>query len=284
LQVGRRYLNEDQFIDADQEEAAFTPSPADQQIKKDTGYYRVLDETADPFTNPRPSYYHNSIGGYSAAKLGLYQDIIERQISKGNMQVLNMLNAKYFIQQDPSNGQPVARVNEGALGAAWLVKTLVFAKNADEEMHILDKLNTKDSAVIDNRFKAAVTSQPVYDSAASITLQKNMNDTIVYTTTAQTPQFAVFSEIYYPHGWNAYLDGKKADYVRVDYLLRGMPVPAGNHTIEFRFEPNSYFAGWRIQLWCNIILCILVLAGVGIEVLKKKKTLPSALPQPDENS
>jgi len=273
LLVGHRYLNEDQFIDADQEEAAFTPSAADQQIKRDTGYYRVLDETGNPFSDPRASYYHNSIGGYSPAKLGLYQDLIERQISKGNMQVLNMLNAKYFIQQDPSNGQPVARVNEGALGAAWFVKTLVFAKNADDEMHILDKLNTKDSAVIDDRFKADVASQPVYDSAATITLQKNGNDTIVYTTTAQAPQFAVFSEVYYPHGWNAYLDGKKAGYVRVDYLLRGMPVPAGNHTIEFRFEPNSYYTGWSLTLWTNIIILVFVLAGVGFEVLKKKKTL-----------
>lgn len=273
LQVGRRYLNNDRFVDADQEEASFTPSAADLQIKKDPGYFRVLDETGgNPFVDPRASYYHNSLGGYSPAKLGLYQDLIERQLTKGNMQAYNMLNTKYFIQQDPTNGQPVARLNEGALGAAWFVKTLVFAKNADDEMHILDKLNTKDSAVIDERFKAAAGSQPSFDSTASIKLQRNVNDTIVYTTTAAAPQFAVFSEIYYPHGWTAYIDGKEAAYVRTDYVLRGMPVPAGNHTIEFRFAPASYYNGYRLSLWLNIIVCILLLAAIGLELVKKKKT------------
>jgi hypothetical protein len=273
LQVGRRYLNDDHFMEAETVETAYSPTAADIEIKKDAGYYRVYDESGgNAFVDARTSYFHNSLGGYSPAKLGLYQDIIERQLSKGNMQVFNMLNTKYFIQQDPTNGQPVARTNPGALGAAWLVKTLVFAKNADDEMHILDKLNTKDSAVIDERFKAAAGSQPVYDSTATISLQKNLNDTIVYNTQSQSPQFAVFSEIYYPYGWNVWLDGKKAEHIKVDYLLRGMPVPAGRHTIEFRFEPSSYYTGWKLAFWLNIFLCILALGGIAVEVLKKKKT------------
>jgi len=272
LMVGRRYLNDDNFVEADQNEAVYTPTPADQQIMKDTGYYRVLDESGgNPFVDSRTSYYHNSLGGYSPAKLGLYQDIIDHQISKNNIQVLNMLNTKYVIVQNPSNGQPSVQINPGALGAAWFVKTLVFAKNADDEMHTLDKLNTKDSAVIDERFKAQVTAQPVYDSGAVITIQKNMNDSIVYTSNAASPQFAVFSEIYYPHGWEAYIDGQKTDYVRVDYVLRGMPVPAGKHTIEFRFAPKSYYTGNAISLWVNILLCVLLLAGIGVTLLKKKE-------------
>ncbi len=271
LQVGRRYLSDDNFMDADQNEAIYTATAIDQDINKDTGYYRVLDMTVNPFVDARTSYFHDSIGGYSPAKLGLYQDIIDRQISKNNRQVLNMLNTKYFIVQNPSNGQPMKEENPGALGPAWFVKALVYARNADDEMHILDNLNTKDSAVVDDRFKSVAATQPVYDSTASITMQKNMNDTIVYTTQAATPQFAVFSEIYYPFGWDAYIDGKKTDYARVDYILRGMAVPAGKHTIEFKFEPASYYTGNTISLCVNILLCVLLLAAIGVTFLKKKE-------------
>jgi hypothetical protein len=271
VQIDRRYLNDDNYIEAEQNDNPFTPSTADQMISRDTGYYRVLDQTGgNPFVDSRASYFHNSLGGYSPAKLGLYQDIIERQLNKGNMHVFNMLNTKYFIVQDQTSGQPVAQKNPDALGPAWFVKTLVFARDADDEMHILDKLNTRDSAVVDLRFKSIASSQPVYDSTATITLQKNMNDSVIYISNAPTPQFAVFSEIYYPHGWDAYIDGQKADYGRVDYILRGMPVPAGKHTIEFKFLPKTYYTGSKISLWTNILVCILLLAGIGITLRKKK--------------
>ncbi|HSC36492.1 MAG TPA: YfhO family protein, partial [Chitinophagaceae bacterium] len=271
LQVDRRYLSSDNYAEAEQSQDNFPATAADLEIKKDTGYYRVLDQSGgNPFVDPRASYFHNSLGGYSPAKLGLYQDIIEHQLRKSNMQVYNMLNTKYFIVQNPANGQPMAQLNPGALGAAWFVKGIVFARNADDEMRRLDNLNTKDSAVIDERFRPQVTTQPVYDSTAFIRLEWNKNDSIQYVSASSTPQFAVFSEIYYPFGWNAYIDGKETDHVRVNYLLRGMPIPAGRHTIDFRFEPKTYYTGNKISLWVNILMCFLLLGGIGLSVWKKK--------------
>ncbi|MBS1562925.1 MAG: YfhO family protein, partial [Bacteroidetes bacterium] len=273
LLVAHRYIHSDSFDEPDQADA-FPATAADTEIGRDTGYYRVFDLSGgDPFVDPRASYFHNSLGGYSPAKLGLYQDIIERQLTKNNMQVLNMLNTKYFIQQNPSNGQLMAQQNPGANGPAWFVKGIVYAKNADEEMGMLDHLNTKDSVVVDNRFKSIAAAQPVYDSAASIVLEKNVNDTIVYKTKAATPQFAVFSEVYYPHGWEALIDGKKTDYARVDYLLRGMPVPAGEHTIEFRFAPASYYNGGKITLALDSLFWLALLIGIA-GLFRKKKEQP----------
>jgi len=277
LQVAHRYLNADSFMEEEQNDSAFIPSAADLQIKQDTSYYRVLDLTSNPFVDSRASYFHNSLGGYSPAKLGLYQDVIDSQLSRNNMQVYDMLNTKYFIQANPANGQPVAQQNPGALGPAWLVKTIVYAQNANEEMRILNHLNPRDSVVVDQRFKSIAAAQPVYDSSASITLQKNSNDTIVYTTQALTPQFAVFSEIYYPKGWNAYLDGQKTDYARVDYLLRGMPVPAGKHTIEFRFEPASYYTGGRISSALDCLFWALLLTGIGVSAWKARRRQNTAV-------
>lgn len=271
LSVANRYLNNNSFNEASDVEGAFNPSPAVQQILADkSGFFRVFDETAEqgPFQDSKISYHLNSIGGYSPAKLALYQDIIERQLSRGNMNVFNMLNTKYFIAQNPQNGQVIAQLNPGALGNCWFVKAIVFAKNADEEMKILDSLNTKDSAVIDIRFKTAVGNQPLYDSNATIVLKENLNDKVVYESNAASDQFAVFSEVYYPHGWNVTIDGKPSDYARVNYTLRGLAVPAGKHTIEFSFEPRSAIISDQISKWCNILFFVLLIGSI-IWLIKK---------------
>lgn len=270
LAVGKRYLNSNSFVEETDFDAAFIPNAADINIKTDNSYFRVFDQTVgNPFADTRASYHHHSVGGYNAAKLALYQDIIERQLTRGNMNVFNMLNTKYFIVPDQATQQPVARLNVDANGPAWFVKSIQFAKNADEEMSVLDNLNTKDSAVIDQRFQQAAGAQPSFDSSATIRFVENLNDKISYTTSAATNQFAVFSEVYYPHGWNAYIDGKKTEHVRVNYVLRGMPVPAGNHTIEFRFEPTSVIVGDKITLWSCIIIILLLLAAIFLEFRKK---------------
>ena len=268
--IATRYLSYKNYAELSVAEAAFNTNPAIEKIKADPNHNNVRVFDQSDFSSSTISYYFNSIGGYSPAKLGLYQDIIANQITKGHINVLNMLNAKYFIVQNSASAPPDAQINPGALGNCWFVKGFSIAKNADEEMKVLDNLDTRDSAVIDERFKAIAGNQPVYDSTAKIVLKENLNDQITYESKASSNQFAVFSEIYYPHGWEAFIDGKKVDYCRVNYILRGMPVPAGAHTIEFRFEPRSVILGDKITMWFNILIYLMLIAGIVLEIRKKK--------------
>lgn len=265
INVDMRYLNKENYVTEEDFLAPYNATAADMQIKTDTSYYRVVDQTAgNPFDgNARASYHHNSVGGYSAVKMGLYQDLVDRQLSQGNMKVFNMLNAKYFITVDPSSNQAVPQLNSGAYGPVWFVKNVRFVKNADEEMDALTTLNSRDSAVADQREQTKVTVQPVYDSTATIALVKNMNDEILYTSNAATNQFAVFSEIYYPYGWKAYIDGKETPIVKVNYLLRGLNVPAGKHDIRFEFKPESYEKGNTLMLVGGIISLLVIAAWLG---------------------
>jgi len=271
LAVGRRYLSEESFVDAAEYEGQLAPSAANTRIKADPEKnFRVLDQTAgDPFQDSRASYFHNSVGGYSPAKLGLYQDLIENQLQKGNLQVYSMLNTKYFIQSNPANGQPEARINPGAFGPVWLVKSIHYVKDGNEEMKALDSVNVRDTAIIQQKYQPLVKSAPVEDSTAKIQLVDNLNDRITYKFSSKTNQFAVFSEIYYDKGWDAYIDGNKTDIVRVDYVLRGLSVPAGDHNIEFRFEPKSYKLGNKITTWSGILGCLLMLFAVVVSLRKK---------------
>jgi hypothetical protein len=262
LTVGRRYLNENNFVDPSEFDNAFAMTDADKMIKQDNGYYRVFNTTGD-FTNESvTSYHHNSIGGYHPAKLQIYQDLIENQIGKNNIQVLNMLNTKYFIIQNPQNGQPVAQMNPGNFGPCWLVKGIKYVENGKEEMKALDSTDLRDTAVVQMKFKSLIPNAPVYDSASSIKLIENKNDIINYESQANSNQFAVFSEIYYTAGWNAFIDGKKAEIVKTNYALRGLAIPAGTHKIEFRFEPYSYKLGDRLDLIAAILTYLIVFGGL----------------------
>lgn len=273
LAVGARYLSQDNYSDAADFDANLSPSPADLQIKNDPDKsFRVFDESSQsPFEDAKASYHHNSLGGYSPAKLGLYQDLIENQLTKGNMQVFNMLNAKYFIQRNPQTGQPQAALNAAAFGPCWLVKAFHYVKDGNEEMKALDSINVRDTAIIQQQFASKIKFMPVADSTATIKLTENDNDKLTYEFNAATNQFAVFSEIYYDKGWDVFLDGNKADYCRVDYVLRGMAVPAGKHTIVFRFEPKSFATGNAISTWSSLILYLLLIGAIVIEFRKKKK-------------
>ncbi len=271
ITVSSRYLNKSKYATPEDYLSGFTPTAADNQIKSDTSYFRVFDQAGgDPFQDSRTSYFHNSVGGYSPAKLGLYNDLIEHQLSKGNMEVFNMLNTKYFIVGGQNN-QPMAQMNPGANGPVWFVKTLKYVNNADEEMLALDSLHSKDTAVLDKREKSKVTAEPVFDSSASIQLIKNLNDNITYQSKAATNQFAVFSEIYYPNGWKAYIDEKETPIVKVDYAFRGLNIPAGNHTIRFTFAPPSYNLGNTLSLIAGIISLISLLICAFLLFRQTKK-------------
>lgn len=272
LPVGKRYLNEDNFLEPEQNESTFAPSPADLQILQDKDpHYRVFNLTTDPFTDAITSYHHESIGGYHAAKLSIYQDLIENQLAKQpmNMQVVNMLNTKYFIVPD-STGRPVAQRNPEALGNAWLVKNIRYVKDAAEEMRALNSFNARDEAIVQEQFKGSIPFQPMADSTASIKMEKNENDVISYTFHASSNQFAVFSEVYYDRGWKAFIDGKEAPIVKTNYVLRGLAVPAGQHKIEFRFEPQSYIMGHRITGISQILLLAFFAIGIFMESRRRK--------------
>jgi hypothetical protein len=275
LAEGRVYLNEESFVEPGDYEATFNPSPADIEISKDSSKdFRVVDETAEWWQDSRASYHHNSLGGYSPAKLGLYQDIMDSQLLKGNMNVYNMLNTKYIIRRSPAGGQDQATLNPNAFGPCWLVKAIHYVKDGNEEMKALDSINVKDTVIIQRKFENVIKFMPVPDSTASINLIENLNDKISYKFSAKSNQFAIFSEVYYDKGWNAYLDGNPTNYCRVDYILRGMPVPAGEHTIEFRFEPKVYKLANSLSVWGSIVTFILLIAAVYVGWKKEKSSKP----------
>jgi Bacterial membrane protein YfhO len=267
MSEGKKYLSDDSYADTGNIDDSFVMSDADRQINADPEKnFRVLDiASGDPFVDAHTSYFHNSVGGYHPAKLALYNDIIERQLVKGNQMAYNMLNTKYVIRKGP-DGKEMAMLNNGAFGSCWLVSSIHFVNSADEDMAALDSINVRDTAIVENQYKDKISFMPVKDSSASISLIDNLNDKISYNFKSNTNQFAVFSEVYYDKGWNAFIDGKPAPYCRVDYVLRGMSVPAGHHTIEFRFEPQSYIMGNRISIWA-VLITYLLLIGAALEML-----------------
>ncbi len=279
LMVANRYLNKESYLESAEElkSTYFTPTPADQQILQDKDpHYRVHNlSTGQMFSGTAAitSYHHRNIGGYHPAKLRIYQDLIEVQLSKQqpNMDVLNMLDTRYVIVPAEKGQQSPVYKNNEALGAAWFIKHIKYVNGPVEEITALDHFGPQDTVVIDEANKAIGGNNPVWDSTATIQLTSYDNDTIRYTTNAVSPQFAVFSEIYYPAGWNAYIDGEKAAYTKVNYVLRGMPVPAGKHEIEFRFEPDSYRNGQK-YVYAGNALFILVLLGGAFSIWKYRKT------------
>lgn len=263
--VDKRYLGENKFQRETIAEA-FQPTQADQLILQDKDLdYRVLN-LANPFNEAQTSYFHKSIGGYHGAKLRRYQDLIERQISNNNQQVLNMLNTRYLITGDAK--QPVQR-NPGALGNAWFVSEVKTVLSPDEEMTALSTISPAMVAVVDaNKFpqqKAAT-----YDIAGStIALTNYSPNELKYRYNATQAGLVVFSEIYYADGWQAFIDGKPAPHIRADYVLRALQVPAGAHTIDFKFEPKSYAVGNGVSLVSSIILLLMLVGAIAYAVRRK---------------
>ena len=260
VQVNLRYVNEDDFKQARKIDKPFTASNADLQILKDKTHYRVANFAGDPFQDGRTSYFHKSIGGYHAAKMGRYQDLIEFQLQKQNIQIFNMLNVKYFIIP-VDNGKEEAQQNPDANGNAWFVNEVQYVKTANEEIKALDSLNTKKVAILKDHNSYGLEDSRKYDidSLATIKLTKYSLNALSYESFSNQNGFAVFSEIYYKDGWNAYIDGELKPHLNVNYVLRGLEIPAGKHSIEFRFEPKVIQTGSTISLLSYVFLLLIPL-------------------------
>jgi hypothetical protein len=260
--VNKRYLNDDHFARKRKVEIPYQVTAADQQILRDTDpNFRVFNQSVSTFNDASTSYFHKSIGGYHGAKLKRYQELIENHISKGNMAVLNMLNTKYFITP---KGQ--AQQNPAAMGNAWFVNTVNIVTNADAEIAALNGFNPSNTAIVDTRFSNQIINN-LDNTSANITLTEYKPNYLKYNSNSTIDGIAIFSEIYYDKGWNAYVDGKLSPHFRANYVLRGMQIPKGNHSIEFKFEPSIYKTGETISLASSIIL-LLLLAFVSFKEIK----------------
>ena len=260
LQVNLRYVNADDFTSARKVDRPFVATQADNEIRKDKTHYRVANFTTDPFQDGRTSYFHKSIGGYHAAKMGRYSDLIEYQIAKNNTEVLNMLNTKYFIFP-AEGGKDQVQINPEANGNVWFVDKVKVVDSANDEIKALDSLKTKTEVVLRDTNSYGFEDSHLYesDSIASIKLTEYSLEHLKYESKTTKPQFAVFSEIYYKDGWNAYVDGELTPHYQVNYVLRGMEVPAGEHIIEFKFEPKVIQTGSTISLISYLFLILIPL-------------------------
>ncbi|MCC6720644.1 MAG: hypothetical protein IT243_00450 [Bacteroidia bacterium] len=249
------------------------PNEADLEIMKDKSYYRVFDATSSAFNSARASYFHHSVGGYHAAKLRRFQEIVEWYITKNDLDIMNMLNVKYYIMQDQNTGKYFAQKNDSACGNAWFVNDIKIVNNSDEEIKQLGSINPAKTVLIDKRYKEQLNGlQPGFDSAAIIKFEKYHPDKLEYSYSTNKKQLVVFSEMYYNQtkGWNAYIDGKKTPHFRCDYILRGMVLPEGKHKLEFKFEPQNLNSSKNIALASNVVMYALLLTGIGSLFFKKK--------------
>ena len=268
VQVNLKYVNGDDFKEARSIDKPYKASTADLQILKDKSHYRVANFSTDPFQDGRTSYFHKSIGGYHAAKIGRYQDLIEFQLSKQNMQVYNMLNVKYFIIPG-DDGEEVAQQNPDANGNAWFVKNIKYVQTADQEIRALDSTLTKSTVVVnENNIHKKINFSTEVDSLAYIRLTEYSLNSLTYETSSKFDEFSVFSEIYYKNGWNAYIDGELQPYTNVNYILRGMEIPKGEHIIKFTFEPSVIKTGNTISL---ISYALMLLISISWFFYYKKK-------------
>ncbi len=266
--VDKKYVSAKDFVSKREIEVPFQATPVDLQILQDSSNYRVFEINGN-LSSARASFFHKSIGGYHAAKPRRMQQLFDYQIAKNNLEPLNFLNVKYLIQTD-KEGKEFPIANPEANGNAWFVNQIQLVSTADEEMKALDKLDSKKVAVINSKeFKFRKTAF-VKDSLASITLDLYQPNHLKYTSTNTSDGLAVFSEMYYKNGWNSYVDGNKVEHLRANYVLRALPIPAGKHTIEFKFEPKVVKTGSTIALLSSIGMVLLLVAGIYFD--RKKGT------------
>jgi len=294
--VDKRYLNNKNFVPKKQIEATFTKSKADEFILKDSDIsYRVLN-LENPFNDGYTPYFHKSIGGYHGAKLRRYQELIETHLSSNitniqqgfennptmqkfdsifaNQNIINMLNTRYIIYKP----EEIPLINMHTLGNAWFVYDYRIVENADQELEALKNLNPAVTAVINKQFAHLLTTIPRYVNDTLTVSQIKLIDykpnNLIYQSNVKQPQLAVFSEIFYEKGWQAYIDDKPVEHLRVNYILRALPVPEGKHKIEFKFVPNSYFTGKTVALASSIIIIILslgIIAKIMLDFMKEGK-------------
>ena len=267
--VDRRYVNNDDFVSARVMEQPFQKNGADEQILQDEGHFRVYD-IVNRGNPARASYFHNSIGGYHAAKPRRFQEIDDFYISQGDIGILNMMNVRYIVTQN-KNGGPYAQLNPYANGNAWFVENALMAETANDEIRLLDSLNSKTTAVINREFMNLIPAKKIVrDSTASIVLIDYKPEHLVYESSTKSEQLAIFSEVYYPKGWNAYINDQPAEYFRADYLLRAMSIPAGTNKIEFKFEPQVIETGSKISLGSSFLFVLIFVGGLYYKLRKKE--------------
>lgn len=271
--IGKRYLNNSYFISKKADKQLIAPTAANLQILEDPGYFRVLNLSVDPFNDATTSYFHKSVGGYHGAKLKKYQEIIERHISKSNMNVINMLNTKYLIQFTDDRTTTKAVLNPDALGNAWFIDSLLMVNSADEEINALSDFNPKRTAIIHKKYSSYIdqnTLSPA-DLKDSISLISYAPDELIYKSNTSGMRFAVFSEIFYPKGWKVFVDDAPVEHIQVNYILRGLKIPPGVHTIKFVFSPDSYIITTKISEISSFFIIFLVLGSIIFAYLNKKK-------------
>jgi len=293
--VAARYLNDKSFVTKEQNlQSIVAKTPADDEILKDPALdYRVLNLTVNTFNDAQTSYYHKSIGGYHGAKLKRYAELIDFHIDReldlfknkagkafandsllndlmGSLQVINMLNTKYFLIPGGDEQGNIPLANKQANGNAWFVSSLKTVASADSEIVGLFNVNTKTQAIVNQKYQSELGLKSTYNSGGTIKLLSYKPNNLQYESYNSQEGFAVFSEIYYPKGWNAYIDGQLKPHANVDYVLRGLNIPAGKHKIEFKFEPQSYKTGGTIALIGSILVLLTVAFGI---YLNKKNTV-----------
>ncbi len=270
--VDLRFLSSDNFVSTQRNRV--TASAADKAIMQDTDPgYRVLNLTVSPFNDATTSYFHRSVGGYHGAKLARYQDLIDRYLSRVDDGVLDMLNTRYLIVQG-KEGQPEPRIRTTANGAAWFVDSLVYVPTAQAEIDALETIDTKTTAVIaakDETLTAGIAqAAPGADSTRTIALTEYRPNYLKYEYTAPEKSAAVFSEIFYDHGWTAYVDGEETPYFRADYILRAMTLPAGTHTVEWRFRAPGWTTVEGVTLAASLAILLGAIAAL-VYCFRKKK-------------
>ncbi|WPP50495.1 YfhO family protein [Catalinimonas niigatensis] len=280
--VGKRFLTEEDYVRERNQFAAMTATEADEYIMQQNEQKARVLNLMNPFNDALTSYFHSSIGGYHGAKLGRYQDLIDYHLSEeissviqslqqgntdfSNINVLNMLNARYFKAGDARNA---VIINEHALGNAWLVGNIQEVNNADDAIEALGVTDLSNTAIVNTTDFSL--EQSSYSQQGSIRLTSYEPNELVYQVDLPAESFAVFSEIYYPEGWLAYIDNEPVEHLRVNYILRGLPIPAGEHTIRFKFKPQSYYIGSSVSLVCSILLSLMLIVSIAMSARNIKQ-------------
>jgi hypothetical protein len=287
--VDKRYLNNDNFVRKTEFNRDLNPTAADNIILQDKSTYRVLNLTVSPFNDGSTSYNHHSIGGYHGAKIRRYQDLIEHSIlneintlatrlnsvtsiedansSFSGLNALNMLNTKYVI----INPEASPLTNPNSLGNSWFVDSFTIVETPDDELSSILDINPATEAIVDKRFLGLIQGLSINsDSSDYIRLISYKPNEMIYESNASSQQLALFSEIYYPKGWNAYIDGERSDYFRANYVLRAMIIPEGKHQVTFKFEPESYIIGNKVSLAGSFILILLIILAGYYEIRRRK--------------
>ena len=297
FKIGARYVWHDDYQARTEISEGIPPNAADNQIlaykqSNPDEVFRVYDVLQNPFTSSRASYFHHSLGGYHAAKLQRYQDIMDRHLVKGNQKVIDMLNTKFFIAPGQQEGQaPRAQQNPGAAGNAWFVNNIQTVESANAEIDALNEFEPTTDAIVHQEFQGYTAGLEYRDSISSgnIQLTEYKPNHLIYESNSTKDRLAVFSEIWYgpDKGWQAYIDDQPVDHIRANYVLRAMKVPAGQHKIEFKFDPKSFQTGVNIS-WITSSLLLLALIGglifAGYQYFQKMKNQPQTPPTTEKKS